>query len=425
MIAEILSTGDEIRSGALIDSNSAHIARKLEEIGIEVVRHNCVGDQLDLLVGILREIGNRCDIAVVTGGLGPTRDDLSAQAASDAADAALEFSDAAMASVKAFFKGRKYTMSRSNEKQAMLPRGAECLQNPVGTAPGFGIKIGRCIFYFLPGVPFEMRKMLRDQVMPRIEQLQGSKSTSRVRTISTFGLPESAVGEKIDDLNGMFSEIKVGLRASFPEIQIKLYGRSADAALLDRQLGRAEKFILDKIGEKVFSVDGEAMETVVGRILRKKGASLAVAESCTGGLIANQLTEVPGSSDYFLFSGVTYANEAKVQVLGVSADTLKNSGAVDEQTALEMAVGARKIAGATYGLSTTGIAGPGGGTPEKPVGTVCIGLAGPRGATARRHHFPFGRRRMNKRIFAMTALDQLRRALLGIGDAGKIFGNTK
>lgn len=412
MLAEILSTGDEIRSGNLIDSNSAYIARKLEGIGLEIVRHSCVGDSVESISKILMEIGERADIAVVTGGLGPTLDDLSAVAAAQAGHVPVEYNALAMQTMEAFFKKRNYSMSPSNKKQAMLPRGSECLVNPVGTAPGFLIKIGRCNFYFLPGVPFEMRRMFEDQVSPRILKMQGNKEICLVKTISTFGLGESATGDKIEKANNMFPEIRLGLRAKFPEIQVKLYGRSRYEGTLKKNMAIIEKYIREKLGPKIFSVEGKTMEAVVGQLLLQKGASLALAESCTGGLIANRLTENSGSSNYFLFSGVTYSNAAKVKVLGVSENTLLKYGAVHEKTAAQMAVGAQKIAGATYGLSTTGIAGPGGGTQEKPVGTVCIGLATPEKVITKKYYFSFGQRRMNKRVFAMTAMDLLRRELL-------------
>ncbi len=414
MITEILSTGDEIRSGALVDTNSAYIAEKLEEAGLEVVRHSCVGDDFDSLRDILREIGGRADVAVVTGGLGPTTDDLTSEAAAKAVGANLVLDDAALRSVEDFFKKRNYPKSRSNEKQAMLPEGAECIYNPVGTAPGFILKIDRCLFFFMPGVPFEMRRMLSDSVMPRIESLHGdNKRFSIVKTISTFGLPESVTGERLAGVMEEFPGIKLGLRAKFPEIQVKLYASGRDENALGSMVEKATEWVLQKMGKRVFSVDGSSMKAAVGELLRKKGDTLAVAESCTGGLISHWLTDVSGSSDYFLFSGVTYSDEAKMKVLGVSPDTLAAYGAVHEETAMEMADGARRVSGAAYGLSTSGIAGPTGGTDEKPVGTVCIGLATPEGVRGRRFHFSFGRRAMNKTIFAMTALDMLRRELLG------------
>jgi len=413
MIAEILATGDEIRSGALVDSNSAYISESLEQAGIAVVRHTSVGDDLTILGSILAEIGGRADIAVVTGGLGPTVDDLTAEAAAKAVGVKLMLDRVALDAIEKFFKALKRPMSNSNKKQAMLPEGAERLDNPIGTAPGFMLKIDRCFFFFLPGVPAEMRLMLTDKVLPRIETLQGGASAClRVKTISTFGLPESTTGERLDGFTSMFPDIKLGLRAKFPEIQVKLYGRGDSEKRLDEILTRASEWVLEKVGKGVFSIDGLAMEDVIGRLLRAKQATVAVAESCTGGLISHWLTNVPGSSDYFLFAGVTYSNDAKIQILGVNPETLKRCGAVHEETAKEMAEGVRRVAGATYGIATTGIAGPDGGTKDKPVGTVCIGLATKHKSEGRRFYFPFGMRSRNKKIFAMTALDLLRRMLL-------------
>ncbi len=412
---EILATGDEIRSGALVDSNSAYISQKLEETGISVVRHSCVGDDSDILTAILREIGGRTDICVVTGGLGPTSDDLTSETAAKAAGVELILNKKALSSVEEFFKTRKRLFTSSNEKQALLPEGSECLFNPVGSAPGFSLKINKCLFFFLPGVPPEMRKMLSDKVLPHIEKLQGKiRAYCQNRTISTFGLTEAAVNEKLTGFPDLFKELKLGLRANFPVIQVKLYGSGEDENNLNELLDKAADWISQKIGKRIVSSNGSSMEKVVGDLLIGKKATIAVAESCTGGLISHLFTNVPGSSDFFLFSGVTYSNKSKIKILGVSPSTLKKYGAVHEETAKEMAKGAKRISGATYGLSTTGIAGPDGGTEGKPVGTVCIGLATPDAVYAHRFHFSSFNRLMNKKIFAITALDLLRRELLDL-----------
>ncbi|MBC2710003.1 MAG: CinA family nicotinamide mononucleotide deamidase-related protein [Desulfosarcina sp.] len=413
MKAEILATGDEIRTGALVDSNSGYVSEKLEENGIEVVRHTSVGDYLPILVSTLREIGDRADVAVVTGGLGPTTDDLSAEAAAKAAGVALVFNETALENVKSFFRKFNRPMTASNRKQALLPDGCKILYNPVGTAPGFALDIGQCRFYFLPGVPYEMKRMLAGHVIPDVLSFQGDTAMhSRVKTITTFGLPESLAGEKVAGVESAFSGIKLGLRANFPQIQVKLYGRDKDAVLLDQRLEAAGRWASERLGKHVVSENGETMEAVIGKLLLEKSATLALAESCTGGLLANWLTNVAGSSDYFLFSGVTYSNQAKMDVLAVKPETLEKHGAVHEETAREMAAGARRVADATFGLSTSGIAGPDGGTEDKPVGTVCIGFAGPGRSFGRRLYFPFGKRLMNKKIFAMAALDILRKELL-------------
>ena len=418
MIAEILSTGEEIRSGATVDTNSAYIAQKLEQAGIEVVRHTCVGDDMAALVSVLKEIGRRAQTAVVTGGLGPTVDDLTAAAAAQTTGVELVLNPAALDAVRSYFELRRRTMSSSNEKQAFFPAGAELLMNPIGTAPGFCFQIDRCFFFFLPGVPAEMRRMLSEIVLPRLEMIRGKdKAFALSRTITTFGLTESATGERLAGYENKFPGVKLGFRAKFPEIHVKLYARGQDERSLAATLQVATDWVTAQLGEKVLCVDGSSIETVVGNLLKQKGATVALAESCTGGLISHWLTNVPGSSDYFLFSGVTYSNDAKMRILGVSPDTLKQYGAVDEETVKEMAAGARRIAGAIYGLATSGIAGPDGGTEEKPVGTVCIGLATPDALTGHRYYFPFGHRLRNKEIFAASALNVLRRELMKSGAA--------
>jgi nicotinamide-nucleotide amidase len=241
------------------------------------------------------------------------------------------------------------------------------------------------------------------------------------KTISTFGLTESLTAERLSGFEREFEDIQLELKSKFPEIRIKLYSSGLNEDELELRLAEASSWVADKVGDHIFSDVGDSMPMVVGALLKEKNESIALAESCTGGLISHMLTDVSGSSAYFLFSGVTYSNQAKENVLGVSPATLQEYGAVHEQTALEMARGARRIAGATYGLSTSGIAGPDGGTKEKPVGTVCIGLASPRTAVGHRLVFSNFNRWMNKQIFAMTALDLLRRHLLGIKSTCEIY----
>jgi len=415
MIAEIIATGEEIRTGALADTNSAYIAQTLEGCGVEVTRLNGVGDNLHRLSALLKEVGGRVDVCVLTGGLGPTVDDLSAEAAAEAAGVRLRLDQPALDSIEAFFRTRNRPMNPSIRKQAMLPEGADVLFNPVGTAPGFGLKVGRCLFFFLPGVPFEMKRMLAFQVVPRILALMGGRREHRlIKTLSCFGLTESLTGERLVGLGVEFPGVQLGLRAKFPEIQVKLYASGADEAGISQQIEKAAGWARRRLKDIVFSDSGEPMAAAVGGLLRQRKATLAVAESCTGGLISHLLTEVAGSSDYFLFSAVTYANQAKTAVLGVSADTLSRCGAVHEDTAREMAAGVRRVSGATHGIATTGIAGPTGGSAEKPVGTVCIGLACEERTLGFRFYYTYDRRSMNKQMFAMKALDILRRELLGL-----------
>jgi nicotinamide-nucleotide amidase len=409
MKAEILSTGDEIRTGALVDSNTALIAECLERQGVTVTRHQSVGDALEALTDVIVEISRRADLAVVTGGLGPTVDDRTMEAAARAAGVELILDAGALADMEQFFKKLGRPCSPSNRKQALVPQGGTCLPNPIGTAPGVRLSVHGCTFFFMPGVPAEMRRMLDEQVLPQIRAMQGRhRRFCLLRTISTFGLPESVVGEKVAAITERFPEITLGLRAKFPEIQVKLYLRTQDEPAGQKILAAADEWVTGILGGHVFSHNERPMAEEVGRLLLARNATLALAESCTGGLVANWITNAPGSSGYFLFSGVTYHNTAKIKVLGVSPQTLQEKGAVSEETARQMAEGARRVGDATYGLAITGIAGPDGGSDEKPVGTVCMALAAADGTIVKRHCFGFGQRLMNKRMFAMTALNMLR-----------------
>ena len=412
MIAEVLATGDEIRSGALVDTNSAYISEKIEELGINITRHNCVGDDENELSTILLELADRADIIIVSGGLGPTLDDLSREAAARAAGIPLKLDSKVLEKIESFFVSRQINMPDNNFRQAQFPQGAEILENPIGTAPGFSLKIGRGTFFFLPGVPAEMRKMLNQQVIPRIRQNLKEAYYYKTKTISTFGLGESALEEKLSEFSALFPGIKLGFRASFPEVQIKLYQKNSDENALVKEQEETTTWIKEKLGHKIVSLTGQSMVAVVGDLLVQQKATLAVAESCTGGLIANWLTDRPGSSDYFLLAAVTYANAAKQKVLGVAPTILEKWGAVHEETAKAMAAGVKKISHATYAIATTGIAGPAGGSPEKPVGTVWIALAGPSGIKSKHYFSPFGKRQLNKKIFATQALNLLRLELL-------------
>ena len=412
MQAEILATGDELRSGALIDSNSAWIAERLEETGIRVTRHTTVGDDLDELVRLFNEAGGRVDIVVVTGGLGPTQDDLSRDAAARAVGAELVLDQDSLDEIESFFTARDRSMPPTNRRQAMFPESAEVLRNPVGTAPGFALKIGRATFFFMPGVPPEMKKMLAEQVLPRIHGMIRDDHCYRTVTITTFGIGESALEEQVRKFYSLYPEIKLGFRAHFPEVQIKLYLKDESEAGLDRQQEMTVDWLKGKLAHKIVSLKGKSLPRVVGDLLLERKETLAVAESCTGGLIADLLTDRAGSSGFFLLSAVTYANTAKQNILGVPAAILETEGAVSEACVAAMACGVREKVGATWGLATSGIAGPDGGSPEKPVGTICIGLAGPGGVETRRYHFPFRQRLYNKKLFAAQALNRLRLKLL-------------
>ena len=258
-----------------------------------------------------------------------------------------------------------------------------------------------------------METMIAEEVIPHILKYRDGKTLYYpIKTLSSFGIPESEANGLLKDFHLKFPGLELGFRVSFPEVHMKLYGKGPDKNQIDQQMDAASKWVADIMGDHILSEHGDSMESTLGHLLNIHQATIAVAESCTGGLIASRLTDVAGSSNYFLLSAVTYSNEAKIKVLGVSPETLEKHGAVHEETAKQMAQGARTVAGATYGISTTGIAGPDGGTPEKPVGTVCIGVATPLSVSGYRFHFSFQDRARNKFMFATKAMDLLRRELI-------------
>ncbi len=409
MIAEILSTGDEVRTGAVADTNAAFIAQSLEGEGIEVTRHQCVGDDVATIAAVMVEISRRAAVALVTGGLGPTADDVTAEAAARALGVSLAPDAAAMAVVERYFARRGRPVTATNRKQGILPRGASCLDNPLGSAPGFAFTLGNCRFFCLPGVPAEMRAMISDVVLPDIRQrMGGDLGARRVRAITTFGIPESTMADRLAGFEAAFEGVRLGLRAHFPEIHVRLYFSEADPEDLARREPAAVDWVRQRIEPFVVSDDGLSLAEVVGRDLKAQAASLAVAESCTGGLISSWITDVAGSSDYFRLGAVTYTNAAKEAILGVSAETLKQYGAVSRQTVMEMAAGARRCTDATYGLATSGVAGPTGGSAQKPVGSLCLGIATAQGVRAAAYRFGANWRRANKVAFAAAGLNLLR-----------------
>lgn len=413
MKTEIISTGQEVISGAIVDTNAAYIAQAIIGAGGDIVRHTCVGDNREALVTAFTEAETRADYVIVTGGLGPTSDDLTAEAAAEAMNLELVIDPDATKSVTDYFRRKNMSVPESNRKQTYLPSGAECLANEVGTAPGFLIRRDNCIFFYIPGVPSEMRYMVATYILPVLEGIgKGRRIVHRVKTLSHFGIPEAEVNDLLSDIEEMFPEVTLGLQAVFPVIHAKLYASGSDEEEIDEMLDRASQWALERTGHAVFSTDGKTLPEVVGEQLMKHHRTVALAESCTGGLIGHMLTGVAGSSSYFLFSGVTYSNDAKKNVLGVKQETLDTYGAVSRETVCEMAEGTRRIAGADYGIAISGIAGPDGGTSDKPVGTFCIGIASDHDVKTYRFVARFSDREKNKKAFAMKALDILRRALM-------------
>jgi len=414
MIAHILSTGDEVLLGDIVDTNSAFLCKVLKDMGIDVQKIMAVGDDVTDIAGVIGDTSLQADICLVTGGLGPTQDDVTALACSKASGHRIELNQDALVSMTSYFKKRGFVLTRDNEKQVMLPAGSHMIINHNGTAPGFYIKINQCRFFFMPGVPSEMKIMFEKEIKQVLMNEFNLNNDILIERLTVFGLPESRVGALLKGFETKFPQMRLGFRADFPVIEVKiiLTDSTKDDKKARSDIKMAKQWAIGQLENKVVSRQGLSIAQEIGRLLTKEKKTLAIAESCTGGLISNMVTDVAGSSNYFLFSGVTYSNDAKINILNVRKETIIEYGAVHEQTALEMAQGARLRAGADFAISTTGIAGPGGGTEEKPVGMVCIGFSGPSVSMARTYKFSFGDRVRNKKMFAMMALELLRRQLI-------------
>ena len=413
--AVILSTGDELTSGRIVDTNANYLADKLAEIGIDVAAVLTVGDVPERLEWAWRTAIAMADIVLSTGGIGPTVDDLTTETVARLAGRQLWRSEEVIANIRRLFASIGRPMPENNLKQAMFPDGAEILPNPLGTAPGFRLAVtegGRTTHLIvMPGVPREMKPMMEKTVIPWIRSNRGTDTVYAVRVFQTFGISESALDEAVAGLIAP-AEGRVAFRASFPQISLRVTveGRPGEA---ERKLEELCERVRAKIADNVFAEGEATMEEAVGKLLIGKKVKLAIAESCTGGLIGHRLTNVAGSSRYFKADLVTYSNDAKAKLLGVSEETLKTHGAVSEQCVLEMAAGARSRVGADVAVATSGIAGPDGGTPERPVGTVCIAMVAEEMSISRRYQLR-GTRDWIKLLTSQIALDWLRRYALGL-----------
>jgi nicotinamide-nucleotide amidase len=402
MTAAILSIGTELTRGELINSNAAWLSEQLTTLGFEVLEHVTVDDDIGRIVAALERLATRHRLVLSTGGLGPTTDDLTTEAVARALGVGLVRDDASLERIRKLFSSRGRTMSPSNEKQADFPSGAEVLANDMGTAPGFGVTLGGSKLFFMPGVPYEMRHIFEERIVPRIAPL-AERSSHQIH-LRTFGMFESQLNEALKGVEAQFPGLTIGYRASFPEIELKLLVRDRDSAAARSLAERAEVEVRKRVGAVIFGDRETTYPGAVGRTLRDRGVTLAVAESCTGGLVGSLLTSVAGSSEFLLFDAVVYSNSAKTQVLGVSEETLRAYGAVSEETAGAMVRGVLRVSEADLGVAITGVAGPGGGTDEKPVGTVWIGVGSRGGALYVRHFKLPGDRERIRTLSAYMAL---------------------
>lgn len=413
MQAVILSIGDELALGQNVDTNSAWLSERLTRRGITVRAHATIADVQPDIAAAFDQAAQRADLVIATGGLGPTDDDLTRQALGDALGATLAIDAPSLATLEAFFDERGRPMPEKNRVQAMCPAGATMLANDNGTAPGLHATLHGAAVFVFPGVPSEMEPMHDAYVEPwLVEHAPDGGQTIVTDKLVTFGRGESTVAEMLGDLCARDRNPLVGTTVSGGIISIRIRSTFATEAEARAQLDDTAAKVREALGELVFGSDADTLAIAVGRMLRERGQTVATAESCTGGLVAKMLTDAAGSSEYFHGGFVTYANEAKHRDLDVPMSLIEEDGAVSESVAMAMAVGALERAGADHAISLTGVAGPGGGTDEKPVGTVWIGLATRDGEPAAELHRFHGTRELVRDRAAKTALNLLRIKML-------------
>jgi nicotinamide-nucleotide amidase len=410
MNAEIIAVGSELLTPYRLDTNSLWLTDELNKIGIRVIQKTVVGDSRDEMRSSFRHALDRADLIIASGGLGPTDDDRTRETVAELLGRKLHMNEAIVREIQERFRRFARTMPEINKRQAMVPEGATVLPNPRGTAPALWLEAEGHIIVLLPGVPHELKSIFETEVRPRLAKISGDERLF-TRDLRTTGLGESDVETRVRPLYQLYPDTETTILAAPTGTQLHPRTWSRDAAKAEKLLDEITDRMALALGEHLYSTKGEALEEVVARVLTENRATVAVAESCTGGLLAERLTKIPGSSSYFLGGVVCYSNELKTSLVGVPQSLLEAKGAVSSEVALALADGIRKRTGATLGVGVTGVAGPGGGTPEKPVGLVHIGLADEHGPRERAYRFPGDRERI-RQFASQSALDAVRRYYL-------------
>lgn len=414
MNCEIISIGTELLLGQIVNSNAAYLSEQLSDLGIDVFYHTVVGDNGKRLKETVEMALRRSDLIITTGGLGPTMDDLTKETIAAAIDRKMILYPEAEQHIKSFFLRIGKTMTDNNLKQAMFPEGARLFTNRYGTAPGMAVFDHDKLIITLPGPPSELKKMFTNEVIPfLVDYLQLERQTIKSKLLRLYGIGESAIEEEIKDILDEQTNPTIALLAKQSEINIRITAKSKDEETAKALIEQREKLILNRIGKYVFGIDNQDMEDRVAEELMNKSLTIALAESCTGGLISHRLTNVPGSSAYLERSIVCYSNRSKIELLNVDEELISKYGSVSSQVAIAMAEGIRAISGVDLGVGVTGIAGPDGGTTEKPVGLVYFALATREGIRCEKHLYSGGRKGIKQRA-SQTALDLIRRYLLNI-----------
>jgi nicotinamide-nucleotide amidase len=422
MKAEIICIGTELLLGQIVDTNAAFLARELADLGINLYHKTTVGDNLERIIRVLQLAWERADLLILSGGLGPTQDDLTREAVAGLLNEPLEFNEEAWQQVTAYFNKVQRPMAESNRRQALFPPSGQVVPNHLGTAPALFVAKDQRYIVALPGVPSELKGIWEAQVKPRLRPILDRENkpvlTSRILKIVEIG--ESVMEEKIMDLIQGQTNPTIAPYAGKGEVSLRITAQGFVQNENERLIAAVVAKIRERIGAYIYGYDSDNLETVIGRILKKAGWWLATAESCTGGLIAHRLTNVPGSSDYFLGGVNCYSNQLKISLAGVPEPVIREYGAVSPETAQAMASGIRVRTGAQVGLGITGIAGPGGGSPEKPVGLVYLAVDMAGRVMAEKRIFPFDRTG-NKEASAQAMLTLLWKGLVSeLGDEGAI-----
>lgn len=411
ILAEVITIGDEILFGQITDTNTQWIGAELTKIGIRTVRKSSVGDTREAILAVLEEATQRADLVILTGGLGPTKDDITKVTLCDYFNTSLERNSEALAFVTQFFEKRGRQITEINARQADLPINATYVPNDWGTAPGMWFYENDTVYVSLPGVPFEMKNLMQYRIIPMLQK-QFETPVIVHKIIRTVGIGESFLAETIANWeDSLPPHIRLAYLPSFGQVRLRLTGTGTDSGRLKEEIDAQAQTVLPLIQPYVFGYDDDELETVVAKLLSEKSWMLATAESCTGGFLASQVTKYSGSSAYFVGGVVSYSNTVKVSQLGVKPETLSQFGAVSEQTVREMAEGVRRTLGANVGIATSGIAGPNGGTPEKPVGTIWIACSTEKQTVARLLKLgPY--REQNIQLTSVYVFNLLRQTLL-------------
>ena len=409
--ASIVTIGNELLNGHTTDTNATFICQKLLSIGVPVVSVYTVGDDISQIVSALKRAAEDADIVIVTGGLGPTDDDLTRQAFAEFLGVKLILDESLLANIRNFFEKTNLPMPERNAIQAHIPSGAQPVENPLGTAPGIFAEYQKKLLFALPGVPFEMKQMLENSIMPLIQR-QGDDTFTVIRKVRCFGAGESVIAEKLGDLMNRQRNPIINSTVNAAVITLHVVASAKSKQQAEQLAQKDIDHLKSLLGDLIFGLDDQTLPEVVGRLLASQHKTIATAESCTGGLVAKLITDIPGASDYFTYGWVTYSNKAKVEQLGILPELIEKYGAVSEQVDSAMAQAAKQKAKSDFAIAITGIAGPTGGTEQKPVGLVFISVCSDNNCLTKQFYFSQTRDIIRQRA-ALTALNMLRLALKG------------